>query len=234
MDGDRFKTYIKHFDEAMEGGVPHGHVVLVSGTSGTMKSSIILNMLYRNAMEGKHCVYFSLEQSGSSLLDHASRMGMNFAPLGNKFRLVDLAMIRKNLKHLEGSSWLEVFKMQCKTLNKEQPFDLLAIDSLAALEILAKFKNPREDLFTFFEYLRDMDYTSFLISEMTMDSKSYSQHDEDFLSDGIIHLSMAQVGEIDIQRRIRCVKMRSTNHNTGFFTLLFKDGEFYATRTIVD
>ena len=68
----------------------------------------------------------------------------------------------------------------------------------------------------------------------TMDSKSYSQHDEDFLSDGIIHLSMAQVGEIDIQRRIRCVKMRSTNHNTGFFTLLFKDGEFYATRTIVD
>ena len=53
MDGERFKTYIKHFDGAMEGGIPKGHVVLVSGTSGTMKSSVILNMLYKNAQQGK-------------------------------------------------------------------------------------------------------------------------------------------------------------------------------------
>ena len=234
MDEERFKTHIKHFDEAMQGGIPRGHVVLISGTSGTMKSSVVLNMLYNNALNGVNCVYFSLEQSGASLLKHASGMGMNFASLGNKVRLVDLAMIRKNLKHLDGSSWMEIFKMQCNTLSKEAPFQLLAIDSLAALEILAKFKEPREDLFTFFEWLRDKEYTSLLISEMTMNSKSYSQHDEDFLSDGIIYLNMANVSEIDVQRRIRCVKMRSTNHNTGSYTLLFKDGDFFATRTIVD
>ncbi len=234
MDDPRFKTYIKNFDESMEGGIPQGHVVLVSGTAGTMKSSIVLNMLYNNALEGKNGVYFSLEQSGKSLLHHASRLGMDFSSLGNKVRMVDLAMIRKNLGNLEGSSWMEVFKMQCKTLNRELKFDLLAIDSLQALEILARFDNPREDLFEFFEYLRDMDFTSFLISEMDMDSKKYAPYDEDFLSDGIIFMGMAQVGEIDVQRRIRVVKMRSTKHNAGYFTLLFKDDDFYATRTIVD
>ena len=36
----RLKTYIEGFDRALEGGIPQGHIVLMAGTPGTMKSSL--------------------------------------------------------------------------------------------------------------------------------------------------------------------------------------------------
>jgi hypothetical protein len=43
---------------------------------------------------------------------------------------------------------------------------------------------------------------------------------------------MELVDDINIQRRIRCVKMRSCNHSPNFYTLLFSDGEFQVTKVI--
>ena len=42
------RTYIEGLDEELGGGIQKGHVVLVSGTPGTMKSSSILYMMYQN------------------------------------------------------------------------------------------------------------------------------------------------------------------------------------------
>ena len=43
--------------------------------------------------------------------------------------------------------------------------------------------------------------------------------DEDFLADGIFSVTMDRVGELDVYRRIRCVKLRGAKHNPGIFTL---------------
>jgi len=102
------------------------------------------------------------------------------------------------------------------------------------LELLAEFKSPRADLFHFFEWLRDQDITTFLISEMSQDSNAYAKYDEDFLADGIFHVKMEKVDDINIQRRLRCVKLRSANHSMNFFTLLFHDGVFEVTKVIGD
>jgi hypothetical protein len=48
----------------------------------------------------------------------------------------------------------------------------------------------------------------------------------------VISLKLQEIGETDIQRRIRAVKLRSTNHKTGYFSLLFSDGVFRATQVI--
>ncbi|PJB22140.1 MAG: hypothetical protein CO114_01620, partial [Euryarchaeota archaeon CG_4_9_14_3_um_filter_38_12] len=34
----RIKTYVEEFDKIVDGGIPAGSVVLVSGTPGSMKS----------------------------------------------------------------------------------------------------------------------------------------------------------------------------------------------------
>ncbi|MCK7502862.1 MAG: hypothetical protein MZV70_01345 [Desulfobacterales bacterium] len=62
----------------MEGGVPEGHLVLVAGTPGTMKSSLCYYMLYNHALEsGTTSVYVTLEQSRDSLLKQMEKMGMH-------------------------------------------------------------------------------------------------------------------------------------------------------------
>src|SRR3970040_2096619 len=47
------KTSIRGFDDdVLRGGIPEGHVVLLRGASGTMKSSIAYYVLYHNALPG--------------------------------------------------------------------------------------------------------------------------------------------------------------------------------------
>ncbi len=73
-------------------------------------------------------------------------------------------------------------------------------------------------------------HPSFVISETSADPTTV--RDEDFLADGVLSLTMDRVGELDVYRRIRCVKMRGVNHNPGIFTLEFRDGSFHVTRVI--
>jgi circadian clock protein KaiC len=227
------KTYIKGFDEKLGGGIPEGSVVLVVGEPGTMKSSVAFNILYYNAInEDVPGLYISLEQSRESLMDHMSGMNMDLSVCEDNVNILDLGLIRKNLTMLADQSWMHVFKMYVENLQKSHDFRVLVLDSLPVLELLAEFKAPRADLFHFFEWLRDQEITTILISEMSQDSPAYAKYDEDFLADGIFHVKMEKVDDINIQRRIRCVKMRSANHSPNFFTLLFHDGTFEVTKVI--
>ncbi|MBI5000156.1 MAG: circadian clock protein KaiC [Euryarchaeota archaeon] len=233
MGDDRVRTYIEGLDERMEGGIPNGSAVLVVGEPGTMKSSVTFNILYNNAMQdGRKSLYITLEQNAASLAKQMKGFGWDPKAAGDKIEILDIGAIRKRMK--QEPKWMFVFKTFVKNLKDSNKYDILVIDSLPVLEVLAKFEEPRDELFQLFEWLRDMGLTTFLISEMSPDSRAYARYDEDFLSDGIMHLRMREMGGVSVQRHIRCVKMRSTNHSTDYFSLLFDKGQFKATRVIGD
>ncbi len=225
MTGDRVKTYIRGLDEQLKGGVPKGHVILIAGKPGTMKSSVAFNILYRNAKESRGGAYVTLEQSRESMLDNMAGMGMDVKGLEKQMSVLDLAMIRKKLKQLSKQSWMEVFKMYVGNLKKSMDLDLLVVDSLPVLQVMAKFEDPRDELFRFFEWLRDLGITTFLIAEMKQDSGMFSDNGEDFLSDGIIHLDLRREDRI-VNLFMSVVKMRKTGHKRGYFPLIFVDGGF--------
>jgi len=233
MGDEHVKTYIEGFDDKMQGGIPAGSVVLLVGQPGTMKSSVAFNILFNNAKEkGLRGLYVTLEQGSKSLSTHMSSLGMNPKDVFEKLEIVDIGLIRKKLTQLQDQSWVQVFKMYTKNLKDTNDYQLLVIDSLPVLNVLAKFDNPREELFHLFEWLRDLEVTTILITEMTPDTPKFANNGEDFLADGIIYLRMAEIGDISVQRQIRCVKMRSVNHNGDYHSLLFDGGQFKATRSI--
>jgi len=232
---ERVKTYIHNFDEYIQGGVPKGHVILISGTPGTMKSSVCYSILYNNAKHhGTRSVYMTLEQSKENLLQQMNLMGLSDPVVQEKVYVLDLATIRKNVTEMMSKgSWLQVFKMYAETIKKDQGYDLLVLDSLDVLEMAAQLNNDRRnDLFYLFMWLRNMGITSFLISETSPDQMFNSRFEEGYLADGVIALKLQNIGEADVQRRIRCIKLRSTNHKTGYFSLMFSDGMFRATQVI--
>ena len=233
MPKDRVKTYIEGFDERMSGGIPRGHNILLLGEPGTMKSTVAFYILFKNAeMDNLKGAYITLEQSREGLLDHIASMGMDFNVVKDNISVVDLSLIRKNLDKLGQQTWTQIFKMYAQNLKKNMDYDLLVLDTLPVLELLANFQEPRNDLFHLFEWLKDLDATTVLISEMSQSARDFGKYGEDFLSDGIIHLTMENVDGVTIQRRIRCVKMRGTNHSPDYYTLLYSDGEFQVTRVI--
>lgn len=249
----RIKTYVEGLDEAIEGGIPEKHIVLVSGTAGSMKSSITFNILYNEALAGKTGLYISLEQSYESLYKHLLNMGLhldeiNLQPITELTRIaevihnvknsskgniiiVDLGVIRKEIKDIkiaDNKSWMNVIKNIIKKVKRETNCSLCALDSLSALYTLSRFEDPRVELFYVFEFLRDMELTTFLISEMPLDGTKYSEFGiEDFLSDGIIHLRLTPFRR-NVIREISVVKMRATKCNNDVFSLEFNNGTFAA------
>jgi KaiC/GvpD/RAD55 family RecA-like ATPase len=230
----RIKTYIEGYDRALEGGVPQGQVVLVAGTPGTMKSSLTYYILYNQAKEeGATCVYVTLEQSRASLLRQMEKMGMATEDVKHSLHILDLGLIRKNLKHMSGGdSWMQVFKGYITSLKNDLNFDIIAIDSLGVLETISEMGNRRTDMFYLFEWLRDLGATVLLISEVSPDRLFAGSYDEGYLADSIVTLKMQMVREVETQRRIRCIKMRETNQDASSFSLLFNGGRFQVTRAI--
>jgi KaiC/GvpD/RAD55 family RecA-like ATPase len=230
----RLKTYIEGFDRMLEGGIPVNHIVLVAGTPGTMKSSISYYLMYHNVLEnGMTAVYVTMEQSRESLLRQMEKMGMKTDSVKDRLHVLDLSIIRKKLREVStGGSWMQVFKSYLSNLKQNLKFDIMVIDSLDVLETMADIVNRRTDLFYLFEWMRELDATVFLISEASGERLLDGKFDEGYLSDGIITLKMAVVREVDTQRRIRCVKMRETNHDPSYYSLLFSNGKFQITKVI--
>ncbi len=226
----KYKTYIRGFDEELSGGIPEGHIILISGTPGTMKSSVAYNILYNNIKhEDSVGVYVSLEQSRENFLFQIESLGLHDIEELN-LTILDMAKIRKEVDMNREKPWLDVMKKHLDYLKDTLSFDLLVIDSLPVVEMLSKVEDERAYLFYFFEWLRDLKVTSFIIAEISPDPSQV--YPEEFLADGIILLTMERVNEVDVHRRIRCVKMRGINHNTGYFTLDFKEDAFQASQAI--
>src|SRR5439155_60364 len=47
-----------------------------------------------------------------------------------------------------------------------------------------------------------------------------------------LRASMTELGETDVQLRMRCVKMRRTRHEHGYYALIRNNGKFQITRAI--
>ncbi len=75
-DIQRIPTHIEGLDENMQGGIPQGHICLVAGASGAMKSSLTFSMLYNAVLYGETSgIYVTLEQGKDSLRAHMSNSG---------------------------------------------------------------------------------------------------------------------------------------------------------------
>jgi circadian clock protein KaiC len=239
------KTCVRGIDEEiLRGGIPQGHVVLLRGSSGTMKSSLAYSVLYHNALEGVPGLYITLEQTAASILEQMASLGFRATSAQRSLPIFDVSRGREHLletaSKLEsasassmprGEALLALLKGKILDLRNRYKFDLLAIDSWDALELVLDFQDPRVETFAFFEWLRDQGFTSLLISEEP-DSDSETVLEEEFLADGVLHLMMVPVTEASYQRRLQCTKMRSVNHSTDEHTLLFDNGRFEVARAI--
>jgi len=142
--------------------------------------------------------------------------------------VIDLGKVRKEALTLERTNidWLHSILNTIKSYKKTFGCELLVLDSLSALYSLTQFKNPRAELFYFFEKLREFGITTFLISEMPAGTESFGIYNvEDFLADGILHLNIEKIGR-QVNLYLGVVKMRETKHDRSYYPLIYESGKF--------
>jgi len=220
----RVRTFVTGFDEAIEGGIPAGHVVLLAGPSGSMKTSLALSIAHHNRQQGAKVLYVSLEESRESLGRTMERLGMK----GSDDFIVDIGKLRTEHESVEGArDWLQILKEYLTRRLEKDRISILVIDPLTSLYSLTDMANPRRDLFLFFAYLRSLRLTTILIAEA--EGPSDFPHHEEFLADGAITLSYGNSADGRVDLRIRCKKLRHANHVRDYFRLEFEGGRFRAT-----
>jgi circadian clock protein KaiC len=215
----------------MEGGIPVGGVSIICGTPGSMKSSIAYSILHNNAKnEGLKGLYITLEQDIKSIKQQMKKLKMDHGEVSGKIMIADYNMIEKRSEDVKFEpDWMKRIGDYIKEMKGKEGYELVVIDSLDALYSLATVKEPRTEIYYFFKGLREMGVTSLLISEMSMDSKKFSHYGvEDFLSDGIMHIEFQKKGDVlsTLERSAGIVKMRSTDHDTQYFPLLYMGNRF--------
>ncbi len=228
-----FHTYVDGMDRALGGGVPKGSTVLVAGTPGTMKTSLLLWMMHENARaNGTKSLYVSLEQGVESLRAGAARMGMKELHESHVY-ILDMGQLRRGMERSEASKdWITILLEIIKEAVSSSGYEVLALDSLEALYALTDMKSPRREMFHFLSGLRELGLTTFLIAETPFGSTRLSQWGEDFLADGILNLRQVEVGETEVQLRLRCVKMRWMNVDHNAFALNHDGEKFFVTHII--
>lgn len=228
-----FHTYVEGLDRVLGGGIPKGSTVLVAGTPGTMKTSLILWVMHENARaNGTRSLYVSLEESMESLRAGSVRMGMKELDEAHVY-ILDMGQLRRGMERSEASKdWVTILLEIIKEAVNSTGYQVLALDSLEALYALTEMKNPRREMYHFLTALKELDLTTFVITETPFGAQRLAQWGEDFLADGILQLRQVEVGETEVQLRLRCVKLRWMNHDHSALALNHDGERFFVTHVI--
>ncbi|NQZ14256.1 MAG: DNA repair protein RadA [Alphaproteobacteria bacterium] len=112
----RHVTGIAEFDRVTGGGLVNGSAILIGGDPGIGKSTLLLQVVCKLAMNGKKCVYVSGEESTDQVSLRAERLGLADAP-------VDLA------------SATSVRDIVATMDDPANPMDLIVIDSIQTMYV---------------------------------------------------------------------------------------------------
>src|SRR5256884_4395528 len=158
------QTYVDGLDRVLGGVIRKGSSVLVDGTPGTMKTSLILWMMHETARaHGTKSLYVSLEQDMDSLKAGAARMGMGNLHESSVY-ILDMGQLRRGLHRSDGTKdWFTIIIEIVKEAVNSSGYQVLAIDSLEALYALSDLKTHRRGRFPFLGFLQELGPTPFLI-----------------------------------------------------------------------
>jgi KaiC/GvpD/RAD55 family RecA-like ATPase len=237
-----FKKSIAGLDKILIDDIPHGGIIIVTGTAGSLKSAFVYNLLskYLKNNTDEKGLYVTLEESKASHVKNMRSLGIK---LEKRLKISDLASFRAHI-NFEEMDYLDLIKRRAlgtlptkktsktqstdtsskRLLTKESvslsgkkksgkgPFSCFALDSLNALYSLINVDRNqlRNKLMEFFTFLRDNEFTSFIVLEMPQD-QYYS--DEFFLADGIVEFGITTASQNKLKRYIQVKKMRATKHN---------------------
>lgn len=212
-------TGIRGFDEILMGGVPKGRATLISGGTGTGKTVILNEFIYRGITQFKeNGVFVTFEEDKKDIIKNVRGFGWDY----------DLLIAQKKLAFVEAGEFRDV------TTESGQNYDLspliarvkhalkkvkakrLVIDCLDNL--FARFQNKdavRQALCQIIAEMKDLGVTVLMTAEKTGPEQSLSRYGiEEFVADGVIELALIK-GQQQFLRRMFVIKLRGTNFRSG-------------------
>ena len=221
----RCKSGIDQLDAEIEGGIPIGSTILISGSSGVGKTTTCMQFLANGVKFGDNGVFFTSAESIVKLKKHLKGYDFFNESLmkSGKLSIIDLWTISDRLgldpdqySAEDANILFEVIRDITKELNAKR----VVIDSVTSL--CYRLQTPemiRDFIFKLGSSVATLGCTSIITSEVPPHVFRYSQYDiAEFIADGIVFLSDID-RQGDLIRTLQIIKMRGTSHSRTKFAM---------------
>jgi circadian clock protein KaiC len=219
------RSGIDGFDELVLGGLPRGQTVLVTGGTGTGKSTFAMQFLYKGAkVYDEPGIYLTMEEKIPSIIRNASAYGWDLESLlkNDKIALIDLSpAVAGQIRKMDVSDIYSTIASHWKRIGAKRividPITVLGLQTDSILQL-------RTDLLRFSSMLKELDSTFLYVTEIPEDSEGLSRFGvEEFIADGVVVLYYSRVGGLRV-RGVEVRKMRGTSHKEGTFPMKMGEG----------
>ena len=207
----RVATGVDGLDVLIQGGLPEGSSVLVSGGPGTGKTIWATQFLYKGAKDFNETgLFVTLETNLKNITWNMENFDWDIKSLQDKnlFKIYKLNLSGRRREDIEDQIFeeLDVISEMVEKNNVKR----MVIDSTTALGAWVKETgNLRSMLFNFIDELKKLECTTVLTAETKGGKNDFSAFGvEEFVSDGVIALYFTPPF-----RSIFVRKMRGTNHS---------------------
>ena len=214
---NRVSTGIPGLDELMEGGYVKGSTILVTGGTGTGKTTFCAQFIWEGLKKGEPGIFITLEEDPEDIKEDLKRFGFNFEKFEKegKFKL-----IYQNPFEVSDISSMVVNAIN--SVNAKR----VVLDPVSLLGMY--MKDPavlRKRLFEIIRLLKKSGATTLIASEI-LDNEigghgggSLSREGvSEFVTDGVIIFNLFGIGE-GVTRSVLIRKMRRTKHGTDVYPM---------------
>ncbi len=220
---ERVKSGIPGFDDLIQGGFPKGTTVLVTGPTGSGKTTFAVQFAYKGAAEyNEPAVIVTLEERAQDLRKEMRAFGWDFERLERerKLAIVDgvsavVGLPSEEQYVLEGNLNTEDFLRYIYRVVKAIDAKRLVIDSIPSIAFrLQEESKIREVLLQLNTILLEMGVVSILTTEAPDPSRGkISRYGiEEYVARGVVLLDFVEK-EVELKRYLLIRKMRETKHS---------------------
>src|SRR5437867_3246811 len=222
---ERCITGIDGLDNILNGGIPRGNTVLITGSVGTGKTSMCLEFLVHGALYGESSLYISVTESTDKLLKNIIPYDFFEEKLVKDGRLhfLDIPVIYDRLgldKPEFGYEEIHILVDAIVEVVKELRIKRLVVDSITSVSYRLKSEEIiREFVLRLGSVLSGLGCTTLLVAEIAPSYERYSTYGvEEAIADGIVVMgNLERRG--DLLRTLQVVKMRGTMHSRAKYVL---------------
>lgn len=210
----RVKSGIEGLDDMLNGGLISGRVVLLSGSTGTGKTTLGMQFIYNGIKNfNEPGVFITLEQSKEKIMKDMKSIGMDLNELGSNFSLIGGSMAKIKYYQNKTKAKIEDFIAEIEEVIKKTKAKRVVIDSINLFLLLFKTdEERRRALLKLTETLSRFNCTALLTCEVKENTFDISWWGfEEFVMDGVITLYNVKQGPV-FHQGIVIRKMRGMNH----------------------
>ncbi len=225
METPRLRTGVKGLDELLEGGIPEGFFVAVTGEPGCGKTILSIHFINQGIREEDRCIYVTTEESRESIIRQASQFNMDFRGAVDEGRLIiiDALMGREDRWSLQSLD-METLVNKIVEAKKQLGYGRarVVIDSISAFW-LDKPAMARRYSYYVKKILSKWDFTVIATSQYAITTSDAFGFGIEHIADGIIRFRRA-VRNGHLRRYVIIEKMRQTNHSTRVHEITIEPG----------